>query len=59
MTQCLFNWCFYIELFINFKLITRFVDIIHTDQELGLEKAIGNVDFYPNNGRDQPSKYLR
>jgi hypothetical protein len=35
----------------------RFVDIIHTDKELGLEKDIGHVDFYPNNGRAQPSKY--
>ncbi|XP_023229605.1 lipase member H-A-like [Centruroides sculpturatus] len=38
----------------------RFVDVIHTDSKsilllgLGMSQAIGHVDFYPNNGKDQP-----
>uniref|UniRef100_T1J6R0 Vitellogenin domain-containing protein n=1 Tax=Strigamia maritima TaxID=126957 RepID=T1J6R0_STRMM len=37
-----------------------FVDVIHTDGSslltlgMGMNKPIGHVDFYPNNGRDQP-----
>ncbi|KAK7052800.1 hypothetical protein SK128_022400 [Halocaridina rubra] len=38
----------------------NFVDVIHTDSDsiyllgLGMEQAVGHVDFYPNNGRRQP-----
>ena len=37
-----------------------FVDIIHTDSgdltgnELGMQEAIGHIDFYPNGGSVQP-----
>ncbi|KAG1657257.1 Pancreatic triacylglycerol lipase [Nymphon striatum] len=36
-----------------------FVDVIHTDTSspvgvgLGMKKSIGDIDFYPNNGKDQ------
>lgn len=38
----------------------KYVDVIHTDTVpltrggLGMSKAIGHVDFYPNGGRDNP-----
>lgn len=38
----------------------RFVDVIHTDSKgfykggLGMEQAVGHVDFYPNGGKVQP-----
>ncbi|XP_054708839.1 pancreatic lipase-related protein 2-like [Uloborus diversus] len=37
-----------------------FVDVIHTDSSsvkflaLGMSQAVGHVDFYPNNGQNQP-----
>ncbi len=42
------------------KTDARFVDIYHTNQgkltygNVGCEKTIGHVDFYPNGGYDQP-----
>jgi hypothetical protein len=36
-----------------------FVDIIHTDSlELGTMRDLGHIDFYPNNGIDQPGCVL-
>uniref|UniRef100_A0A8D0H521 Lipase domain-containing protein n=1 Tax=Sphenodon punctatus TaxID=8508 RepID=A0A8D0H521_SPHPU len=33
----------------------QFVDVIHTDIDgLGYRKPLGNIDFYPNEGTDQP-----
>ncbi|XP_042315847.1 lipase member I isoform X2 [Sceloporus undulatus] len=33
----------------------QFVDVIHTDIDaLGYRKPLGNIDFYPNGGTDQP-----
>uniref|UniRef100_A0A8C8RCS5 Lipase domain-containing protein n=1 Tax=Pelusios castaneus TaxID=367368 RepID=A0A8C8RCS5_9SAUR len=33
----------------------QFVDVIHTDMDvLGYRKPLGNIDFYPNGGADQP-----
>ena len=43
-------------LLMNFYSI-RFVDVIHTDSKgfykggLGMEQAVGHVDFYPNGGK--------
>ncbi|CAC5375489.1 Phospholipase A1 member A,Endothelial lipase,Pancreatic lipase-related protein 2,Inactive pancreatic lipase-related protein 1,Pancreatic triacylglycerol lipase,Putative endothelial lipase [Mytilus coruscus] len=31
-----------------------FVDVIHTDGVLGLQKNMGHADFYPNGGKIQP-----
>ena len=33
-----------------------FVDVIHTDKELGLQEEVGDIDFYPNGGKSQPGK---
>jgi pimeloyl-ACP methyl ester carboxylesterase len=35
------------------------VDVIHTDQELGTERDIGHLDFYPNGGNGQPGCFLK
>jgi pimeloyl-ACP methyl ester carboxylesterase len=35
------------------------VDVIHTDQELGTERDIGHIDFYPTGGNNQPGCFLR
>ncbi|XP_043857575.1 lipase member H [Dromiciops gliroides] len=33
----------------------RFVDVIHSDTDaLGFKETLGNIDFYPNGGLDQP-----
>ncbi|XP_066476704.1 lipase member I [Tiliqua scincoides] len=33
----------------------QFVDVVHTDIDaLGYRKPLGNIDFYPNGGTDQP-----
>ncbi|XP_055264772.1 lipase member H isoform X4 [Moschus berezovskii] len=33
----------------------QFVDVIHSDTDaLGYKKPLGNIDFYPNGGLDQP-----
>ncbi|XP_010852176.1 PREDICTED: lipase member H [Bison bison bison] len=33
----------------------QFVDVIHSDTDaLGYKKQLGNIDFYPNGGLDQP-----
>jgi len=32
----------------------RFVDIIHTDIDLGALRDLGHIDFYPNGGSTQP-----
>ncbi|NXL89920.1 LIPH Lipase, partial [Alectura lathami] len=33
----------------------QFVDVIHTDTDaLGFKRPLGNIDFYPNGGMDQP-----
>uniref|UniRef100_A0A8C5RLS6 Lipase H n=1 Tax=Laticauda laticaudata TaxID=8630 RepID=A0A8C5RLS6_LATLA len=33
----------------------QFVDVIHTDTDgFGLKESLGNIDFYPNGGIDQP-----
>ncbi|CAF0864126.1 unnamed protein product [Brachionus calyciflorus] len=37
----------------------EFVDIIHTDLELGIQKAIGHLDFYPNGGKNQAGCLFR
>ena len=37
------------------KSDATFVDIIHTDADLvGTFRAVGDADFYPNGGKDQP-----
>lgn len=36
-----------------------FVDIIHTDSELGIQDRIGHLDFYPNGGKKQNGCILR
>lgn len=36
-----------------------FVDIIHTDAELGIQDPIGHIDFYPNGGKKQNGCFLR
>ncbi|RNA22544.1 pancreatic triacylglycerol lipase [Brachionus plicatilis] len=36
-----------------------FVDVIHTDSELGIQKPIGHLDFYPNGGKKQNGCILR
>ena len=38
--------------------IKSFVDIIHTDEKLGLQTQIGHMDFWPNGGKQQPGKHL-
>jgi pimeloyl-ACP methyl ester carboxylesterase len=35
-----------------------FVDIIHTDVELGQLRDLGHIDFYPNGGAEQPGCFL-
>ena len=38
------------------RIDADFVDIIHTDGAgHGMRRAIGDVDFYPNGGRQQPA----
>jgi hypothetical protein len=37
------------------KSDAEFVDVIHTDGNLGLQKSIGHMDFYPNGGKAQPN----
>ncbi|XP_074045663.1 lipase member H [Macrotis lagotis] len=33
----------------------QFVDVIHSDTDaLGFKESLGNIDFYPNGGSDQP-----
>ncbi|XP_040194728.1 lipase member I isoform X2 [Rana temporaria] len=33
----------------------RFVDVVHSDTDgLGYKESLGNIDFYPNGGTDQP-----
>ena len=47
----------------NFYSI-RFVDVIHTDSKgfykggLGMEQAVGHVDFYPNGGKVVTCMYV-
>ncbi|CAF0804017.1 unnamed protein product [Brachionus calyciflorus] len=36
-----------------------FVDVIHTDSELGIQDSIGHLDFYPNGGASQAGCLFR
>jgi hypothetical protein len=36
-----------------------FVDVIHTAEDLGTERDIGHLDFYPAGGRHQPGCFVK
>lgn len=36
-----------------------FVDVIHTDAELGTERDLGHIDFYPDGGTSQPGCFKK